>query len=135
MRSSGVPRALQQDEFVSIREGSGAHRNIWSISESPLKSGIPFNTISAMMHRTGHISRAVEDWRAPKRTSGVRYQSVTTYKWNSMRARNRFGSRTPCVYVRRGIPKALARQESAILRFASLSMSRFCGFKSRWMIR
>ncbi len=70
-----------------MQKEGGANRKIlkiWSISESPLKSGIPFKTISAMMHPTDHISRAVEYWRAPKRTSGARYQSVTTYKYSSV---------------------------------------------------
>ena len=66
-----------------MQKGVGTNRKIlkiWSISESPLKSGIPFIAISATMHPTDHISRAVEYWRAPKRTSGARYQSVTTYR-------------------------------------------------------
>jgi len=34
--------------------------NIWSISESPGKSGMPAIAISAKMHPTDHISMAVE---------------------------------------------------------------------------
>jgi hypothetical protein len=43
--------------------------------------------------------------------------------------------RTSCVYVRKGMPNARARPKSASLRLYRLSISRFCGFRSRCRIR
>ena len=42
---------------------------------------------------------------------------------------------TSCVYVRIGIPNARARPKSANFRLSLWSISKFCGFRSRWSIR
>mmetsp|Transcript_30801 Transcript_30801/g.65504 ORF Transcript_30801/g.65504 Transcript_30801/m.65504 type:complete len:251 (+) Transcript_30801:153-905(+) len=91
---------------------------IVSISESPAKRGAPV-AISPITHpmlqrSTGTLYRV-----APKRISGGRYQTVTT-SW---------------VYFGTGTVKARARPKSAILRCNRVSMRRFCGFKSLWMMR
>ena len=52
---------------------------ISSISESPGKRGFLVH-ISANMQPTDHMSTPVEYCRPPRRISGARYQSVTTFK-------------------------------------------------------
>lgn len=57
------------------------YRNILkisSISESPGKMGLRVH-ISAKIHPTDHMSTPVEYCRPPRRISGARYHSVTTY--------------------------------------------------------
>lgn len=72
---------------------------IWSIYESPVKSGF-FSISSAKMQPTAQIStpRLYCFW--PRRTSGALYQRVSI-SW---------------VRVLMGIPKALARPKSAIFK-------------------
>lgn len=68
------------------------------------------------MQPTDHISIELEYFWDPSKTSGGRYHNVTT----------------SCVYPLTGIPEALARPKSAILRMLSFEIRRFCGLRSLW---
>ena len=72
---------------------------IWSCSESPSNSAL-FDITSAKIQPTDQRSTGVEYSVAPSSSSGARYQRVTT----------------SLVYGLMGIPNALARPKSAILR-------------------
>lgn len=71
-------------------------------------------TISATMQPTDQMSIAEEYFCDPRRTSGGRYQSVTTSWVNPLT----------------GMPEALASPKSASLRTFLFDISRFCGLRS-----
>lgn len=74
----------------------GAHLKILkisSISESPGNKGFRVH-ISAKMQPTDHMSTPVEYCRPPRRISGARYQSVTTYGSSSVSRRTLCGTAT-----------------------------------------
>mmetsp|Transcript_16635 Transcript_16635/g.26419 ORF Transcript_16635/g.26419 Transcript_16635/m.26419 type:complete len:224 (+) Transcript_16635:529-1200(+) len=89
-----------------------------SISESPANNGCPVAispTTAPMLQRsTGTLYNC-----APNNISGGLYHTVTT----------------SCVYFGTGTVKARAKPKSAIFNCNRLSMSRFCGLMSRWIIR
>lgn len=91
--------------------------NIWSISESPLNNAL-FYTNSAKIQPTAHVSTPKEYCFCPSNTSGALYQRVSI-SW---------------VRVLIGIPNALANPKSAIFKFPFLSIKRFWGLRSLWMI-
>lgn len=78
------------------------------------------------MQPMDHMSTGVEYSFCPSRISGARYQSVTKIRGDL---------RTSCVSVFMGTPNARARPKSASLIAPFLSISRFCGFKSRCRMR
>ena len=90
---------------------------IWSISESPLNIGF-FSISSEKIQPTAQMSTPKLYCFWPSSTSGALYHRVSI-SW---------------VNVLIGIPKARANPKSAILRFPDRSTSRFCGFKSLWII-
>lgn len=88
-RSHSRPSVLvwSTKEAKSVVKGTSwgiccrTYRNILkisSISESPGKMGLRVH-ISAKIHPTDHMSTPVEYCRPPRRISGARYHSVTTY--------------------------------------------------------
>lgn len=93
-------------------------RTSWSSLVVPGKRGRPVY-ISAMMQPADQISMLVLYVRLPRRTSGARYQRVTT----------------SLEKVLTGIPKARARPKSASFSWPLVLMRRFWGLRSRWRTR
>ena len=88
----------------------------WSSTSTPGKSGLPALANSAKMQPADQQSIEVVYSLAPKRTSGGRYQRVTTSAEKQ----------------RTGMPKARAKPKSASFSWPLLLlMSKFWGFKSR----
>jgi len=75
--SVGVPKTLKKNYFNLKSLKNLKILNIWSISESPWKSGF-FVTISEKMHPMLQRSTGVEYSHEPNNSSGALYHMVTT---------------------------------------------------------
>ena len=107
--------------------------NSWSWLSRPLKSGAP-EIISANIQPHDQTSMDVLYVREPSRTSGARYQRVTTCQTSQLLAiyaDTKPRRRTSFENVFTGTPNALARPKSPSFNSPLRLIRRFWGFKSR----
>lgn len=96
----------------------------WSVLSRPRKIGTP-EIISANIHPQDHTSIDVLYVRDPSKTSGARYQSVTTYDTESVLRAISSAIQTSFEKVFTGTPNARAKPKSPSFNSPFLLISRF----------